>query len=167
MRLQTSLIRWLLLLSGNIALNTLGLSSRYSSNKACEIKKKKTSISSQFTSNGKCMCQERERERERVAYPRRLIEREISEDSRGISRRLNHLVLDQWLPLRLSHHMPPLPVGLHNLILPFPSARAELVVGRNEGTTTCNLTHVYDTIMSLLFLFLPSFLFFFFLEIWG
>ena len=99
-----------------------------------------------------------ERERERFAYPRRLIEREISEDSRGISRRLNHLVLDQWLPLRLSHHMPPLPVGLHNLILPFPSARAELVVGRNEGTTSCNLTHVYDTIMSLLFLFLPGFL---------
>ena len=65
MQLQTSLIRWLLLLSGNIALNTLGLSSRYSSNKACEIKKKKTSISSQFTSNGKCMSQERERERER------------------------------------------------------------------------------------------------------
>ena len=32
--------------------------------------------------------------RERVGYTRRLIEREISEDSRGVSRRVNHLVLD-------------------------------------------------------------------------
>ena len=77
-----------------------------------------------------------------VTYPRRLIEREISGDSGSVSRRLNHLVLDHWLPLWLSHDMP-LPVGLDKLILPFSYAQGKVVVvARNEGTTSCNLTHV-------------------------
>ena len=38
------------------------------------------------------MCQNREK----VGYPKRLIEREMSEDSRGVSRRVSHLVLDHF-----------------------------------------------------------------------
>lgn len=138
-KLETSLSLWLLcLLSGKIALKTLGLSSKYWSNKACDINTNQRA-SPHETANTKKM-----RELKQKADPRRFVERNISSDSWRVSCRLNgHLILDHqrlrwWSFLRLCC-CTALPLWLLLLLLQLHSPPISMVTWRQRGG--CNFTH--------------------------
>lgn len=144
---ETSLSCWLLLLSGNMALKTLGLSSKYPSKEAC--KEIETSHVSQHI--------DRERERrgeENWGYPWRLIERDISSHSWRVGGRIHcHLILDQrllWFWFRQCMALPLMPI---QLLFPFPWAKMSnkhLVLAWDKGPC-CNFAHFLSATIVFVF----------------